>query len=90
MTFMPIRWVAFPAARRRWSSRIDSGPDPEAEENRPPCMSWRTCCREYYLLEYDDATKSSWTFIRREPLFAIDYEKGEITSIQDPLGEFEE
>jgi hypothetical protein len=40
--------------------------DPGAEENRPPCTSWRTCRREYYLIEYDDATKPFWTFIRRE------------------------
>lgn len=56
--------------------------DPEAEANRPPCESWRTCRREYYLLEYDDATKPHWTLIQREPLFAIDFEKGEVTSIQ--------
>lgn len=64
--------------------------DPMHGANMPPCDSSRMCCREYNLLEYDDATKPYWTLIRREPLFANDFEKGEVTSIQNPLGEFEE
>jgi hypothetical protein len=55
--------------------------DPEAEENRAPCASWRTCRREYYLLDYDDGGRSPWTLLRREALFAIDFETGEVSSI---------
>jgi hypothetical protein len=32
--------------------------------NRCPCTSWRTCSREYEILEYDDAVKP-WKVLRR-------------------------
>jgi hypothetical protein len=55
--------------------------DPEVEENRAPCTSWRTCRREYYLLDYDDQGRTPWTLLTREPLFAIDFETGQVSPI---------
>jgi hypothetical protein len=69
-------WVAtFPSREESLvlADRLRS--DSDAEENKPPCTSWRTCRREYYLLEYEDTTKP-WTLVRREPLFEIDFGRG--------------
>lgn len=52
--------------------------EPEAEENQPPCTSWRTCRREYYLLEYEDMTNPP---LRRDGMFAIDFASAEVTPI---------
>jgi hypothetical protein len=55
--------------------------DLDAEENKPPCTSWRTCRREYYLLDYDDEGRTPWTLLKREALFAIDFETREVSPI---------
>lgn len=59
------------------------GSDPEADENRPPCMSWRTCRREYHLLECDDSTLP-WTLLDSRALFALDFPSGEVSLIPLP------
>lgn len=45
--------------------------EPSAPENRPPCTSWRTCRRDYALLEYDDTTRP-WTLLSSEAAFTVD------------------
>ncbi len=35
----------------------------DQEPNACPCMSWRTCHRDYQIVEYDDATKP-WRELR--------------------------
>ena len=39
--------------------------------NRPPCTSWKTCVRDYLLMEFSDTTKSPWKQERRENIFSI-------------------
>jgi hypothetical protein len=34
------------------------------EPNTAPCQSWRTCGRQYWIIEYDVSTKP-WTSLRR-------------------------
>jgi hypothetical protein len=41
-------------AAREFLDRLRA--NPSALENRAPCTSWRTCSRQYYLLEYDTAS----------------------------------
>ena len=38
--------------------------------NSAPCMSWKTCGREYAVIEYDDS-QLPWTELRRIPVFEI-------------------
>jgi hypothetical protein len=35
-----------------------------------PCTSWRTCGRDYSIVEYDTATRP-WKELRRTPIFGI-------------------
>ncbi len=43
--------------RRRSTIAWDSPP------NRAPCTSWRTCSREYHVVEYDERSKP-WRLLR--------------------------
>lgn len=43
----------------------------DEQPNQAPCMSWRTCGREYWILEYDDTTQP-WTLIDSKPIVEID------------------
>jgi hypothetical protein len=36
----------------------------DQEPNQAPCSSWKTCVREYEILEYDDSS-DPWTLVRR-------------------------
>lgn len=38
--------------------------------NRCPCMSWKTCCREYSVVEFDSST-TPWTEKSRAPVLTI-------------------
>jgi len=38
--------------------------------NRAPCMSWRTCGREYCVLEFDD-TQKPWKELRRTRVLEV-------------------
>jgi hypothetical protein len=38
--------------------------------NTAPCMSWRTCGREYVVIEFDDS-QLPWNELRRIPVFEI-------------------
>lgn len=38
--------------------------------NRAPCMSWKTCGREYQIIEYDDSVLP-WRTISVEPIMEI-------------------
>jgi hypothetical protein len=74
-------WVARFVSREEavaFADRLRS--DPAAVENKPPCTNWRRCRRDYYLLEYDDAT-TPWTLSGRQPLFAIDFSNGTVSSV---------
>jgi hypothetical protein len=42
----------------------------DREPNQAPCTSWKTCGREYEILEYDDSS-DPWTLIRRTPALEI-------------------
>jgi hypothetical protein len=42
----------------------------DGEPNRAPCTSWRTCGREYHILEYGDAT-TPWTLLRAVAVLTI-------------------
>src|SRR3712207_4925857 len=41
--------------------------------NCAPCMSWRTCGRDYWLLEYDE-TQLPWTQVRRVRVLEVSAE----------------
>jgi hypothetical protein len=41
--------------------------------NRAPCMSWRTCGRDYEIVEFDDSVRP-WIELRRLPILAISAE----------------
>ena len=40
------------------------------EPNRAPCMSWKTCGRDYEVVEYDQS-KEPWTILSRTPALEI-------------------
>ena len=44
--------------------------NPSALENRAPCTNWKTCCRQYYLLEYENS-QTPWAKLSSEPAFEI-------------------
>ena len=44
--------------------------NPSALENRAPCTSWKTCSRQYYLLEYEDS-QTPWAKLSSEPAFEV-------------------
>jgi hypothetical protein len=49
--------------------RIATIPWDEAP-NRTPCSSWRTCGREYVVVEYDDSCKP-WEELQRTPVLNV-------------------
>ena len=38
--------------------------------NRCPCTSWKTCCREYVVVEFDDRV-SPWKETGRTPVLGV-------------------
>jgi hypothetical protein len=50
--------------RRRATIAWDQPP------NVAPCMSWKTCGREYVIIEFDDS-QSPWKELRRVPVFEV-------------------
>lgn len=40
------------------------------EPNRASCMSWRTCGREYQIIEYDDSA-TPWTVVREADVLKV-------------------
>jgi hypothetical protein len=42
----------------------------DEEPNRAPCTSWRTCGRQYELIEYDDSV-TPWAELSRTLLLEI-------------------
>jgi len=56
--------AAIAELRRRTGLAWDSPP------NQAPCTSWRTCGREYYVLEYD-ARIEPWRLLRRAHVLDI-------------------
>jgi hypothetical protein len=42
----------------------------DKEPNQAPCTGWRTCGRDYEIVEYDNA-KMPWNQIRRIPALSI-------------------
>jgi hypothetical protein len=55
---------AFSELRRRAAVPWDSSP------NQAPCTSWKTCGREYCLIEYDVSHKP-WKLLRRVEVLKI-------------------
>jgi hypothetical protein len=45
---------------------------PLAPLNRPPCTTWETCSRKYYLLEFDDST-APWVKLSSKPAFEVSH-----------------
>ena len=43
----------------------------DKEPNRCPCTSWKTCGRDYQILEYDCSTKPYWTLLKTTPVLSI-------------------
>lgn len=39
--------------------------------NLCPCMSWKTCCRRYIIIEYDNSNGKTWEQIYLTPIFEI-------------------
>jgi hypothetical protein len=60
--------VAIAELRRRAAIAWDAAP------NQAPCTSWRTCGREYHVLEYDTRSES-WRLLRKAHVLNIS-EKG--------------
>ena len=50
--------------RRRASIKWDSFP------NRAPCTSWRSCGREYHVLEFD-ASPERWKLLRKVAVLKV-------------------
>lgn len=44
--------------------------NPEAPENRAPCVNWRNCRRHFVLHEFDDSTGKR-TLISSKPAFEV-------------------
>ena len=42
----------------------------DQEPNQAPCMSWKTCGREYVIIEFDDST-TPWVEVRRIKALSI-------------------
>ncbi|HEY3813302.1 MAG TPA: hypothetical protein VGL66_08740 [Caulobacteraceae bacterium] len=42
----------------------------DEEPNQAPCTSWRTCHRDYELIEYDDST-TPWRTVHRSPALKV-------------------
>ena len=38
--------------------------------NQAPCMSWRTCGRDYYVIEFDDS-REPWRELKRTKVLEI-------------------
>ena len=43
----------------------------DSEPNQCPCMSWKTCGRDYQILEYDISTKPYWTLLNSTPVLEV-------------------
>jgi hypothetical protein len=64
----PDRAAAVAALRHLAETPWDEPP------NRAPCMSWRTCGREYALVEYDTTT-TPWSVLQTIPALDISPEE---------------
>lgn len=42
----------------------------DSKPNVCPCTSWRTCSREYAILEFD-ASREPWTEVSRTPVLTV-------------------
>ena len=42
--------------------------------NLAPCTSWRTCGRNYELIEFDTSSHQNWRVLQREPALNISAE----------------
>jgi hypothetical protein len=51
--------------------------------NVAPCMSWKTCGREYVVIEYDDSHQP-WNQIRRVPVVEVSASGVKWASAFDP------
>ncbi len=60
----PTKEEAISELRRRAAIPWDGVP------NMAPCQSWKTCGRNYEVIEYDD-TKEHWIEIQRIPVLEI-------------------
>lgn len=43
----------------------------DEDPNRAPCVGWKTCGRDYYIIEYDDSTLP-WTEINNKHIMRMD------------------
>jgi hypothetical protein len=46
----------------------------DAEPNRCPCTSWKTCKRSYEIIEFDDSNRMPWVEISRRWVLSISSE----------------
>lgn len=56
------RYVSFRDAMQELKRRAELPWD--QSPNRCPCASWKTCQRDYQILEYDDST-TPWRLVRK-------------------------
>ncbi len=43
----------------------------DEDPNRAPCTSWKTCGRDYYIIEFDDSS-TPWTEINNKHIMRVD------------------
>lgn len=65
-----------------WAKVRELSDDPTSVENRPPCASWKTCRREYFVLTYDQSDEP-WKLVARQAALTI--EAGVVTSVADQV-----
>ena len=73
--------VRFPTRQEAWRDMQRRASDPTSVENQAPCTSWKTCKRDYVIVEYDDSTQP-WTRISSERVLTI--EGGRATWATEP------
>ncbi len=39
--------------------------------NQCPCMNWKTCSRNYEIIEFDNSKDGHWKVMSRTPIFEI-------------------
>ncbi|PTY07065.1 hypothetical protein DB347_09555 [Opitutaceae bacterium EW11] len=43
----------------------------DREPNLAPCTGWRTCGRQYHVLEYEAGADGALVLVRREPMLEV-------------------
>lgn len=46
----------------------------DREPNQCPCVDWKTCSREYEIIEYDNSSETFWPELSRARVLSISAE----------------